>query len=156
MKICLHCNKEIISRWAKKFCNQSCSASYNNKGVRRHGKPKHKCLGCDNMVIPQNKWCSINCHAESRKKYKTDKERIDAKRKRSREVSMRYYAKRKYQTPHDADLTAIKEFYQNCPEGYEVDHIIPISKGGAHSIDNLQYLTSLENKRKSNKILNDC
>ena len=62
---------------------------------------------------------------------------------------------KKYQTPVDADLSAIKEFYKNCPKGFEVDHIIPISKGGPHSLSNLQYLSSIDNKKKSAK-LNWC
>ena len=36
---------------------------------------------------------------------------------------------------------------------YEVDHIIPISKGGLHHEDNLQYLTIAENRRKSDKLI---
>ena len=47
---------------------------------------------------------------------------------------------------------ALQEFYANCPKGYEVDHLIPISKGGLHSLSNLQYLTKSENRRKSNKM----
>ena len=62
-------------------------------------------------------------------------------------------AKRKNQTPDDVDVKAIQEFYSNCPPGYEVDHIIPISKGGLHTLENLQYLTISENRRKSNKIM---
>ncbi len=46
----------------------------------------------------------------------------------------------------------IGKFYQNCPEGYEVDHIIPVSRGGLHTLSNLQYLTKDENRRKSNKL----
>lgn len=42
----------------------------------------------------------------------------------------------------------IVNFYRNCPPGYEVDHIIPIAKGGDHSIYNLQYLTKEENRTK--------
>lgn len=46
----------------------------------------------------------------------------------------------------------IKEFYANTPEGYHVDHIIPISKGGKHFINNLQYLPAKENCSKNDKI----
>ena len=31
----------------------------------------------------------------------------------------------------------IGRFYRNCPKGYEVDHIIPIAKGGQHILSNL-------------------
>ena len=53
-----------------------------------------------------------------------------------------------------ADKEEIRLFYLKCPEGYEVDHIIPL-KGdkvsGLHVIENLQYLTVEENRNKSNK-----
>jgi len=75
------------------------------------------------------------------------------KRAIDREAWMRYYSRKKYQTPADENLSALQKFYENCPIGYEVDHIIPISKGGSHSLNNLQYLTKTENRRKSNKIL---
>lgn len=56
------------------------------------------------------------------------------------------------------ELNKIKEFYVNCPPGYEVDHIIPISKGGKHNLINLQYLTKYDNLVKGSKthVLNAC
>lgn len=52
----------------------------------------------------------------------------------------------------DEEIEKIKLFYVNCPIGFEVDHIIPIAKGGRHSIDNLQYLTKEANRKKSCKL----
>lgn len=48
----------------------------------------------------------------------------------------------------------IKEFYKNCPKGFEVDHIIPLNGkevSGLHVLANLQYLTKSENILKGNK-----
>ena len=61
-KYCLNCGKEIISGDArKKFCNHSCSASYNNKGIVRNGQPRNKfCLYCGNeLKNNQKKFCCI-------------------------------------------------------------------------------------------------
>ena len=68
---------------------------------------------------------------------------------KNRITSSRYRAKQKKATPVNADKNLIKLIYQNCPKGYEVDHIIALSEGGLHHENNLQYLPSNENKRKN-------
>lgn len=60
----------------------------------------------------------------------------------------RYRAKQRNATPPDADKKLIKKIYEHCPKGYEVDHTISLAEGGLHHQDNLQYLPSIENKRK--------
>jgi hypothetical protein len=65
-----------------------------------------------------------------------------------------YRLRKTRQMPKWANKEKIKEFYLNRPEGYEVDHIIPLNGelvSGLHIETNLQYLTPSENKTKTNK-----
>ena len=57
-------------------------------------------------------------------------------------------------TPEWADLKKIKEIYFNRPDGYHVDHIIPLQSEivcGLHVPENLQYLPAYTNRAKGNK-----
>lgn len=56
------------------------------------------------------------------------------------------------QTPSWADRDAMKKFYENRPEGHEVDHIVPLQGkivSGLHVLCNLQYLPAEENRKKN-------
>lgn len=48
----------------------------------------------------------------------------------------------------------LEQFYKDCPQGYVVDHIVPLNHkdiSGLHVLTNLQYLTREDNGLKSNK-----
>lgn len=65
------------------------------------------------------------------------------------------YQRRKLRIPswHDSEKIKIAEFYDNCPEGYHVDHIIPLQGelvSGLHTLTNLQYLPASDNILKGN------
>jgi hypothetical protein len=63
-------------------------------------------------------------------------------------------AARLQRIPPWADTEAIKDFYLKCPEGYHVDHKIPLrgkTVSGLHVLENLQYLPAKENLAKGNK-----
>jgi hypothetical protein len=69
------------------------------------------------------------------------------------EVSRRSRLLRLQRIPLWADLEKINKFYIECPDGYTVDHIIPLSGkfvSGFHVDYNLQYLTRSENSKKNN------
>jgi len=58
--------------------------------------------------------------------------------------------------PPWADLDKIRDIYLSCPEGYHVDHILPlrgVDSCGLHVENNLQYLPAQENLSKGNKVL---
>ena len=146
MNKCNHCGTETPN---PTYCSKSCSASANNTGRRRHGNAPGDCAHCGKpKKTAQRKYCSQECSAEARKK---DPALVKAA---TAERQARYRAKHGYLRSYapNADRNAIKEMYASCPEGHEVDHIIPLSKGGLHHEDNLQYLTVYENRAKGNKI----
>lgn len=105
--------------------------------------------------------------SEQKKRYwQSNKDAQNAKR-REEWASNPYCAARKHNRWRDikdrcppwADWRAMMDFYAKCPDGYEVDHIIPL-KGlidgrpvsGLHVPWNLQYLTVADNRKKYNKV----
>lgn len=145
---CLHCNK-LLTGFQKKFCSNSCCATHSNLLITRRAKTSplwHDCPTCGKQTR-NVLYCSNDCKPKL-----LPEERAAKSKAMHNEAWQRYMAKRKNQTPADVNIKELQEFYKNCPKGYEVDHIIPISKGGLHSIENLQYLTITENRKKSNKV----
>lgn len=73
-----------------------------------------------------------------------------------RERQNRHKGERSLRIPAWSQKELIEQFYNNCPDGYHVDHIIPLkgdTVSGLHVIENLQYLTITDNLKKSNKYL---
>lgn len=142
----------LVETTNPKFCSSSCAATHNNtvkpKRVKQYNY--NVCPTCG-IQHTRPKYCSDNCNP--RRLQLSDEEKKHYTRAKKNESWQRYMAKRKNQTPENVDIQALQKFYLNCPKGYEVDHKIPISKGGLHCLENLQYLTISENRKKSNKLL---
>lgn len=115
--------------------------------------PRGYCYAC--------KSCRIISNA---KQYKTEvtKEAHQRSYKKNygkiRERQNQYRGERSLRIPPWSQKELIEQFYENCPEGYQVDHIIPL-KGkeisGLHVIENLQYLLAEENLKKGNKFVSE-
>ena len=94
------------------------------------------------------------------------KEHPESVRNTARASKMRHRAKYTFwqnarrasqlqRTPSWADATLIEKIYAECPQGMEVDHIIPLqgrTVSGLHVPNNLQYLTPQQNQQKGNRI----
>ncbi len=165
MKICEHCKKLLSVNQFSTYKNNSA------KGIRGVCK---ECISQQNKQSYKKNWEKNKAKRKdySRKnnkriyaQYSTQRKEEIKKtcalwRKKNREKSNkamnRAWAKRRAllmdAIPPNADLNVIKDFYNNCPSGMTIDHIIPLSKGSLHDITNLQYLTKSENSRKGAKI----
>lgn len=127
MKTCRTCHKEKpLSDYHKKASNKD---GYNTM-----------CKSCKN--------------AQTRKAHAINPEIQHNNRKRQHDLypwkstfRVNWYV-RGSDTRIETEKEAMRDFYKNCPVGYEVDHIIPLCKGGTHSMDNVQYLTMIDNRKK--------
>ena len=168
---------------SNKQCSEKNPQPIDNFSLRsdRPGKRLSRCIECErergrlkyqkykNRYLAKNKEWSINNPdkiAKIKKKYRSN-EKVAQKEKEYgiiyRNINKTYFkhkaAERRAQklkaTPKWANMDKIKEIYKNCPEGYHVDHVIPLNNPivcGLHVENNLQYLPASENLKKSNKL----
>ena len=90
---CDFCDKEFESfiNEKRKFCSQSCSASYNNKKRKKHTK----CLFCGKELSPHNKkYCSQECCNLYKKQER--KEQIENGNMTLPHLAYKYYLIEKY------------------------------------------------------------
>ena len=146
-----------------KFCSRSCAAKYNNRGIRRNGNPPVTltCPHCNNLFTKLDsnpkKFCNQQCQVDYYiRKYNTPEEKKQAVRNNNRKSSTRYRIKWSDSFKITGNQEIMDRIYDNCPEGYEVDHIIPLTRGGEHNENNLQYLLREDNRKKNNKLESEC
>jgi len=156
IKTCPKCDKEHDKNG--KFCSRSCA----NSRTWTEADKKKKSDSVLKTIEENGHWCvgitgrvQTEEEKEHRRKktieYWDKKGRLTDKEKKAKNVSgVQAYRQKKYSaTPQDINRKLIRKIYENCPEGYEVDHIVALCNGGPHHQDNLQYLPAMENRKKN-------
>ena len=101
-----------------------------------------------------DKWREENPEKFQQQWLRQPKEKVNC-----RAAKRRALIKNQTQNLSEDEIKLIFTIYENCIKinqetgiPHEVDHIIPISKGGIHHPNNLQILTMKENRKKGNKL----
>ena len=135
-------NSRTRSEEVKNKIRESVKSTYNKQGSKVKGKPGWKHTDDDKERKRQSTLEYWDCKGRI--------ERTPEELQAINKMRVGQYRARKYNaTPIDANKKLIKEIYKMCPQGYEVDHIIPLAEGGLHHENNLQYLPAMENRRKN-------
>ena len=145
--------------------SQECSCCKTIKPVSAYylhsnGKPRKRCKTCHQskgkewrvenppIYAPPKNELQRKQRLEASQRWRRNNLAYDAAR------AQQYRTRKINQMPSWADAEAIFKFYDECPPGYHVDHIIPL-KGkivrGFHVLNNLQYLPARENLSKRNR-----
>jgi len=166
MLFCKNCNKEHNGSFGSgKYCSRSCANSRDRsdetkrkisnsvkEGIKSGKIPTGCCKGVKHK-LPRTTEHNEKLSKSIKKTWdKKGRKTAEQKKARVKAAVYAYRARKKNAIPTDADLILIKKIYESAPEGYQIDHIIPLSKGGLHHQDNLQYLPSKENQIKNNKL----
>lgn len=184
---CSECGRTETARWYGKttdtpICCSCYRKSYVAKNREKALAAQRKANASDKSRQARKEYGASDRGKEAKNRYDRgrywkDPESAKARKKKCQnpDYNKNYYIKNKA-TYHERSVRRSKnlnaaslnglhrdktiEIYDNCPEGYEVDHIVPI-KGkdfrdgerehvvcGLHVFWNLQYLPKLENRKK--------
>lgn len=157
---CESCEAEHDGKYGSgRFCSAKCARGYSTKLKRDQinekvantlkGKPS-PFKGKPGRKLTEEQKKKISLALRNGTTRNGSRKRVSEEHKRALNVAkvIAYRARKRNAITPDTDLELIKKIYEHCPEGYHVDHIHSLSRGGPHHQDNLQYLPVSENCRK--------
>jgi hypothetical protein len=168
-KSCLWCNTEFVTAFeVMKFCQGSCRVAFQNKQRADKTKAKHianprrfdfNCNRCGQSVISDicirktysGRFCR-NCSLVKRR------ERYRIKTAKRQKIVNPIRISADVLIERDGDvchicLTQIDlSLARNSRFGATIDHVIPVSKGGADTLDNMKLAHWICNIKKGNKV----
>src|ERR1019366_9269021 len=142
---CRPCEYEISEQWRKR-CPETYALSCKKTAQKKYIKNRERSIRVTTEWAKNNKDKRKIICARHRQKNPHIHAANEAKRR-----AAKLNATPKWLTKYDFEQ--IQEFYKNRPDGYHVDHIVPLrgkEVRGLHVLWNLQYLLAIENIKNSN------
>lgn len=157
---CKQCNNEFVIGNKKTFCCNKCQKEHKRSEKIRNRKLK-KCRYCEKWRYGfKGKYCSEECRRKA--------SRIKGELRKSERLK-----RARSNGPFDADIDIYKlierdggccylcgddvlfSYHYNDPKYPTIEHVLPISKGGSHSWDNVKVACRECNTRKSATLIDD-
>lgn len=156
---CRSCQKSYRQSNKEKIAKQKHEHYEANRERIREQQREYYKLNRSQLLEYQRKWSEANHDRKNNYKREWRKANPDYQseyRRNNKYKSQQYKAKRNAlkkstSTTDPLELAEIALFYADCPEGWHVDHIIPLILGGAHELSNLQHLEAWINQQKYKK-----
>lgn len=152
LNTCKKCNKEWSSSHPADFCSSLCNHVFKKSELRKSIDLNKTCIECAisfEAKRTSTRFCSSSCNNTHWFRNNRAKHNFKEAKRRAAKLNA---------TPSwlsSEDWAKIKEIYETCPEGYHVDHIIPLQGkevSGLHVPWNLQHLTADDNLKKGRKV----
>lgn len=154
IKRCSYCGKEFMGR-KRRCCSDKCNVSYyRRKRVNKRISIKCKCKYCGAYYEPsygdkRRVGCSGKCTKKYNEQVRKDRERANKYRGAFEKIERPIVYERDGWVCQICGAPTHKTYNNKDMLSPTLDHIIPVSKGGAHVYDNVQCAHLLCNIRKS-------
>lgn len=150
-KPCIVCGEQFSGTAKAKYCGNSCRWAAGQQQKPKVHVPCEACGSPFNKWHPNNRFCSFTCrkrveHAErnAMRRMAERKNKVDP---------LQVFMRDGWRCRMCGCHTPQRERGKYTPNSPELDHIVPLSRGGEHSYRNTQLLCRSCNQIKSNKII---
>lgn len=151
------CGHYVMRRWEnQKYCSKECTLRW-LKIRRRMSSGPLKCIECEAIFTPilgARNYCSYECsNRHTRRTHKARRRAWEKGRGLVDEINPYKIFIRDRWMCRACGCSAPRELrgsYDPCAP--ELDHVVPLSKGGSHTMDNLQLLCRKCNGKKGNSL----
>lgn len=165
---CIICGDPFISTTSQKGARPTLSCSRpecrREFALRRSPRVVCECRGCGtpfekHAISTSREWCSRTCYERVRRKsrhlYSNTWQRMRCEKMRRNgheKIDVLAVFERDNWTCQICDIRVNREAVHPDSMAPTIDHIVPVSKGGAHTWDNVRCAHSICNTRKNAKI----